>query len=77
MPADFKAISKDTPPPLRTSASEARIRRASVTATRQSQFTDWGTINFTLHNTTENAEFVLVQQGTQLHEVASHMIEEW
>jgi hypothetical protein len=75
MPADFKAISRDTPSAASPRASAAPA--ATLAASRQSQFINYGTINFTLHNTTENAEFVLVEQDTRLHDVASHMIEEW
>lgn len=76
---DFKAVSKLTPSAASPRFHEAPVARApaGAPAAADKLFIDRGTINFTLHNTTENAEFVLVLPTTQLHDVAAHMIDAW
>ena len=72
MPTDFKTVSRLTP------VAAAPAPDAMSPAATEALFIDHGTINFTLHNTTENAEFVLVKPDEpSLHDVALHMIEEW
>ena len=40
-------------------------------------FIDYGQINFTMHNTTQNAEFVLAQHDTDKKNIVTHMMEAW
>ena len=64
-------------------AKPATLSRGSVgsTARRMSRFApsfiDYGAINFTMHNTTQLAEFVLVRSDTSKKTIVSHMRESW
>ena len=46
------------------------------TARMGSNLIDYGTINFTMHKTTENAEYVLCKAQTPKEVIVSHMMEE-
>ena len=76
-------LSRSTPAPatprredLEQATTQATAPGVAAANLKQS-FIDYGSINFTLHNTTENAEFVLTTPVTELKDVARHMIDEW
>lgn len=52
-------------------------RRGRPSTYRADSFIDYGSINFTMHNTTENAEFILAKSATPKLAIVEHMILSW
>ena len=63
--------SLEAPKPL---VSKTSNRRLSMHA---DAFIDYGSINFTMHNTTQAAEYLLVQQPVPLSRIVDHMTDYW
>ena len=57
-----------------TSLKKSSLRRTSSVA---ASLIDFGTIKFTMHNTTQHAEHMIVSVDTPKSIIIKHMMQEW